>query len=125
MTVKLRLARGGSKKDPHYTIVAIDSRKAREGKAIEKLGSYHPRFAKDNPERVILKKEKINHWLSVGAEPTQITAKLFIQGGIEAAAKFKKEHVKHKYTGISKEEVKKLKEEESKAAAAASKVSGS
>ncbi|MCJ8189973.1 30S ribosomal protein S16 [Sphingomicrobium aestuariivivum] len=70
MAVAIRLARGGAKKRPYYRIVVADSRKSRDGRFIERVGSYNPLLAKDNPERVKLDKERIQHWLSVGAKPT-------------------------------------------------------
>jgi small subunit ribosomal protein S16 len=70
MSVKIRLARGGAKKRPYYQIVIADSRRARDGKFIERVGSYNPMLAKDNPERVKLNEERIKHWLGVGAQPT-------------------------------------------------------
>ncbi|MCJ7422276.1 30S ribosomal protein S16 [Sphingomicrobium astaxanthinifaciens] len=70
MAVAIRLARGGAKKRPYYRIVVADSRNSRDGRFIERVGSYNPLLAKDNPERVKLDKERIQHWLSVGAQPT-------------------------------------------------------
>ena len=70
MAVAIRLARGGAKKRPYYRIVVADSRKSRDGRFIERVGSYNPLLAKDNPERVKLDKERIQHWLDVGAQPT-------------------------------------------------------
>ncbi|MCM8556905.1 30S ribosomal protein S16 [Sphingomicrobium sediminis] len=70
MAVAIRLARGGAKKRPYYRIVVADSRRSRDGRFIERVGSYNPLLAKDNPERVKLDKERIQHWLDVGAQPT-------------------------------------------------------
>ena len=70
MAVKLRLSRGGSKKRPFYRIVAADERAPRDGRFIERLGTYNPLLPKDHEERVILKTDRIQHWLSVGAKPT-------------------------------------------------------
>lgn len=70
MTVKIRLARHGSKKRPFYKIVVANNLAARDGKFKEKLGTYNPLLAKDNPERVKINKERLQYWLSVGAQPT-------------------------------------------------------
>ena len=68
MAVAIRLARGGAKKRPYYKIVVTDARNSRDGKFIERIGSYNPLLAKDNPERVKLDAERARHWLSVGAQ---------------------------------------------------------
>ncbi|NNC48084.1 MAG: 30S ribosomal protein S16 [Sphingomonas sp.] len=70
MAVAIRLARGGAKKRPYYRIVVADSRRSRDGKFIERVGSYNPLLGKDDPERVKLDTDRIKHWLSVGAQPT-------------------------------------------------------
>ena len=70
MTVKIRLARGGSKKRPHYSIVAADERSPRDGRFLEKLGTYNPMLSRDNENRVVYNVERIQYWLSVGAKPT-------------------------------------------------------
>src|SRR5687768_12875105 len=70
MAVAIRLARGGAKKRPYYKIVVADSRNSRDGKFIERVGSYNPLLAKDNPERVKIDGDRVKHWLSVGAQPT-------------------------------------------------------
>ena len=70
MSVKIRLARGGAKKRPYYQIVVADSRRARDGKFIERVGSYNPMLPKDSPDRVKLNEDRIKHWLGVGAQPT-------------------------------------------------------
>ncbi|MEO8557898.1 MAG: 30S ribosomal protein S16 [Rhodospirillales bacterium] len=70
MSVKIRMTRGGAKKRPFYHIVIADSRNPRDGRFIERVGSYNPMLARDNADRIILKKERIAHWLSVGAQPS-------------------------------------------------------
>lgn len=70
MATKIRLARGGAKKRPFYRIVVADSRAPRDGKFIEKVGTYNPMLAKDNPERLSLDAERIKHWLGHGATPS-------------------------------------------------------
>ena len=68
--VVIRLARGGSKKRPFYRIVVADSRRARDGKFIERIGTYNPMLLKDNPDRVKIDIERAKHWLSQGALPS-------------------------------------------------------
>ena len=75
MSVKIRLARGGAKKRPFYSIVVADVRSPRDGRFIEKIGTYNPMLPKDHPERVTVKTERAQHWLSVGAQPTDRVAR--------------------------------------------------
>ena len=70
MAMKIRLARGGSKKRPHYSIVAADSRMPRDGRFIEKLGTYNPLLPKDSEDRVKMNLERVQYWLGQGAQPT-------------------------------------------------------
>ena len=70
MPVRIRLARRGAKKRPFYRIVVADSRRARDGKYIEKIGTYNPMLQKDNPERVKLDVEKAKEWIAKGAQPS-------------------------------------------------------
>ena len=75
MSVKIRLARGGSKKRPYYYIVASDVRSPRDGRYIERVGTYNPMLPKDSEDRVKLDVDRIKHWLSVGALPTDRVAR--------------------------------------------------
>ena len=86
MAVAIRLARGGSKKRPYYRIVVADSRNPRDGRFIEKVGTYNPLLAKDRPERVKLDAERISHWLSVGAQPSDRVARFLDAAGIKERA---------------------------------------
>ena len=70
MAMKIRLARGGSKKRPHYSIVAADTRYARDGRFLEKLGTYDPLLPKDNENRVTMDVERVKYWLGEGAQAT-------------------------------------------------------
>ncbi len=81
MAVKLRLARGGSKKRPFYSIVAADERMPRDGRYIEKLGTFNPMLPKDG-ERVVLNAEKAAEWLSKGAQPTDRVARILDDAGL-------------------------------------------
>jgi len=67
MSLKIRLSRGGAKKRPFYKIVLADARSPRDGKFLERLGTYNPMLPQDHAERLVLKEERIKHWLSVGA----------------------------------------------------------
>ena len=86
MAVAIRLARGGSKKRPYYRIVIADSRNARDGRFIEKIGTYNPLLAKDSPERVKLDTERASHWLSVGAQPSDRVARFLDAAGVRERA---------------------------------------
>ena len=82
MSMKIRLARGGSKKRPHYAIVATDSRMPRDGRFLEKLGTYNPLLAKDDENRVKMNVERIKHWLSQGAQATDRVERMLEAAGI-------------------------------------------
>ncbi|KAB7648469.1 30S ribosomal protein S16 [Polymorphobacter fuscus] len=82
MALAIRLARGGMKKRPYYRIVVTDSRNARDGKFIEKIGTYNPLLAKDNAERIKLDSERAAHWLSVGAQPSDRVARFLDAAGV-------------------------------------------
>ena len=86
MAVAIRLSRGGSKKRPYYRIVVADSRNARDGRFIEKVGTYNPLLAKDSPERVKLDTDRISHWLSVGARPSDRVLRFLDAAGIRERA---------------------------------------
>jgi len=70
MSVRIRLARGGTKKRPFYRIVATDKRSPRDGRFLEKLGTYNPLLPKDDDNRVVLREDRIRHWLGAGALPS-------------------------------------------------------
>lgn len=82
MALKLRLARGGTKKRPFYHIVVADARSPRDGRFIEKLGTFNPLLAKDNEGRVVLDTERAKHWLSVGAQPTDRVLRFLDTAGV-------------------------------------------
>ncbi|HRK96308.1 MAG TPA: 30S ribosomal protein S16 [Rhodospirillales bacterium] len=82
MALRLRLTRGGAKKRPFYRIVVADARSPRDGRFIEVLGTYNPMLAGDHPERVVLKEERLRHWLSVGALPSDRVAKFCATAGL-------------------------------------------
>jgi len=80
--MKIRLARGGSKKRPFYRIVAADSRMPRDGRFIEKLGTYNPLLPKDSEDRVKMDVERIQYWLGQGAKPTDRVSRFLEAAGI-------------------------------------------
>jgi small subunit ribosomal protein S16 len=80
--LKIRLARGGAKKRPYYSIVVADSHSARDGRFIEKVGSYNPLLPKDHAERLVVKTERIQEWLGKGAQPTDRVARELSKLGI-------------------------------------------
>jgi small subunit ribosomal protein S16 len=82
MSLKIRLARGGAKKRPFYAIVVADARSPRDGRFIEKLGTYNPMLERGHAERVTLKEERLKHWLGVGAQPTDRVARFLGEAGI-------------------------------------------
>ncbi|HIJ39053.1 MAG TPA: 30S ribosomal protein S16 [Rhodospirillaceae bacterium] len=81
MSLKIRLSRGGAKKRPFYRIVLADARSPRDGKFLEKLGTYNPMLPADHAERLTLKEERIKHWLLMGAQPTDRVAKFLANAG--------------------------------------------
>jgi small subunit ribosomal protein S16 len=83
MALSMRLSRGGSKKRPYYRIVIADARSPRDGKFIEKIGTYNPLLAKDDEKRVVLDSDRAKHWLSVGAQPTDRVARFLDVTGVK------------------------------------------
>lgn len=119
MSVRIRLSRRGSKKRPYYHIVAADSRAPRDGKYIEKLGSYNPLLAQSDEHRLVLDQEKVKSWLSKGATPTERLQKLFSNLGL-CAAPATREQPKKSAPKAKAVERMKAKEEAAKAASEAS-----
>ncbi|WP_374405352.1 30S ribosomal protein S16 [Pelagerythrobacter sp.] len=131
MAIALRLSRGGAKKRPYYRIVAADSRKPRDGKYLEQIGTYNPLLAKDDDKRIQLNEDRARYWLGVGAQPSDRVARFLDAAGIrERAARNNpnkaepgekaKERVEEKAAKAAEaEEAKKAAEEEAKAAAEA------
>ncbi|MEM6648808.1 MAG: 30S ribosomal protein S16 [Pseudomonadota bacterium] len=119
MALKIRLARGGAKKRPFYSIVIADARMPRDGRYIEKIGRYNPLLAKDNEKRVEVDVERAKHWLDRGAQPTDRVARF-----LSAVDLVKWEHgnnpnkAKPGQKALERIEEKKAKEEAAKEAAA-------
>lgn len=84
MATRIRLARGGAKKRPYYRIVVTDSRSPRDGKFIEKIGTYNPLLARDDATRVTVVKDRAEYWLGTGAQPSERIVRLFETVGIKA-----------------------------------------
>lgn len=84
MALKIRLSRGGAKKRPYYRIVVADSRSPRDGRFIERLGTYNPMLAKDHPERILFNEDRVRHWLSNGATPSDRVARFLGAANIVA-----------------------------------------
>ncbi len=119
MAVKIRLARGGAKKRPFYRIVIADIRAPRDGRFIEKVGSYDPMLPKDNENRVQLDVERVKHWMANGAVPTDRVARFLDAAGLmkrEARNNPKKAQLGQK--AQERLDAKKQAEEEAAAAAA-------
>jgi small subunit ribosomal protein S16 len=82
MSLKIRLARAGAKKRPYYRIVVADSRSPRDGRYIEKIGTYDPLLPKDSGDRVKLVEDRVKHWLGVGAQPTDRVLRFLDKAGM-------------------------------------------
>ena len=120
MAVALRMSRGGSKKRPYYKIVVADVRAPRDGKFIERIGSYNPLLAKDDEKRVVLDTERAKHWLEMGAKPSDRVARfLKTQDVYEWKAGDNPTKGKPGQKALDRIEEKKAKEEAAKEAAAA------
>jgi small subunit ribosomal protein S16 len=87
--IKIRLSRGGRKSVPFYRILATNSTSPRDSKFLEKLGTYNPLLGDSDEKRVTINKERVEHWLSVGAQPTEKVAKFLINLGVKGAEKYK------------------------------------
>ena len=84
MALKIRLARGGTKKRPHYRIVVADVRAPRDGRFLEKVGAYDPLISKDDPRRIVLQEDRVRYWYERGARPTDRVARFLDAAGIAA-----------------------------------------
>lgn len=82
MAVKIRLARGGAKKRPYYRVVVADERAPRDGKFIEKIGTYNPLLSKEDPKRMVIDLEKAKEWIAKGALPTEAVEKFLVKAGV-------------------------------------------
>ncbi len=120
MALKIRLSRGGAKKRPYYRIVVADGRAPRDGRFIEKVGTYNPLLPKDSEERFTINEDRIKHWLSKGAQPTDRVNRFLADAGI--TTREARNNPKKALPGKKAQErieAAKLAEEEAKAAAEA------
>ena len=106
MATKIRLARGGSKKRPFYRIVIADERAPRDGNFIEKIGNFNPMVPKDHKERVVISKERAEHWLKVGAQPTDRVQRILSDLGLMEAPKVTEKTKKHLPKAKAQERIK-------------------
>jgi small subunit ribosomal protein S16 len=117
MSLRIRLSRGGAKKRPFYRIVVADSRSPRDGRFIEKIGTYNPMLARDSGERLVIKEDRVKHWISVGAQPSDRVARFLGDAGlVEKPAIPANQTKQHKPKAKAQE---RLQEQADKAAAAA------
>ena len=82
MSIRIRLSRGGAKKRPYYRIVIADSRSPRDGRYIERVGTYDPMLPKESGDRITLNEERIKYWLGVGAQPSDRVARFLAEAGM-------------------------------------------
>ncbi len=107
MALKIRLARGGTKKRPYYRIVVADIRAPRDGRFIEKVGTYNPLLPKESEDRVILKVDRIKYWLSCGAKPSDRVHRF-----LDSAEILKREPRKNPQKAMPRGEAKEVKDAE-------------
>ena len=124
MALKIRMSRGGAKKRPFYRIVVADSRMPRDGRYIEKLGTYNPLLPKDHDDRLTLDLERAKHWISQGAKPSDRIARFLDDAGLwKREARNNPQKGKPGAKALERleaiEEAKRAAEEEAAAAAAA------
>lgn len=116
MSVRIRLSRGGSKKRPFYKVVAADQRAPRDGRFIERLGSYNPMLPQDHADRFVINKERVKYWLSNGAQPTERLEKMLANLGLVKAPTLREQPKK---SALKAKALERIKEKEEKARAAA------
>ncbi len=120
MAIKIRLARGGSKKRPYYHIVIADARSPRDGRVIERIGAYNPMLAKDDENRVQLDTDRATHWLKNGAQPTDRVERFLDAAGLlKRTPKNNPNKAKPGAKALERLEEKKAAEEAAKETAAA------
>jgi small subunit ribosomal protein S16 len=119
MSLKIRMSRGGAKKRPFYRIVIADSRFARDGRFIERVGTYDPMLNKDNPNRVKMDVDRIKHWLANGATPSDRVAKFLHDAGLGPKPAVPVQTKKNQPRAKAQERMKAAEEAQKAAAAAA------
>jgi small subunit ribosomal protein S16 len=115
MALAIRLTRGGRKNRPHYKIVVADKRMPRDGRFLEKVGTYDPLLTNDNENRVVFNAERVKYWLSQGAQPSDRVARMMAQAGLGDAVKWNESPKK---SAPKAKTVERLKEKEEKRKAA-------
>ena len=118
MSLKIRLARGGAKNRPYYRMIVADSRMPRDGRYIERVGSYNPMLEHGDEDRLVVKEDRVKHWLSVGAQSTDRVQRLLAQAGV-VESKARPEQTKQDKPKTKALERIREKEEAAKAAAEA------
>ena len=118
MSLKIRLARGGAKNRPYYRVVVADSRMPRDGRYIERVGSYNPMLEHGDENRLVIREDRVKHWLSVGAQSTDRVQRLLAQAGLEEAKPRRDQTKQDKPKAKALERIQE-KEEAAKAAAEA------
>ncbi len=121
MSLRIRLARGGAKKRPFYRIVIADSRSPRDGRFIEKIGSYNPMVPKDHPDRLKLDEGRAKHWISAGATPSDRVARFLGQANIIAMPAIPQQTKKNQPRAKALERMKEAEKAKAEAAEAAAK----
>jgi len=116
MSLRIRLSRGGAKKRPFYRIVVAEATSPRDGLFIEKIGTYNPMLPKDHADRVVVKQERVEHWLKVGALPTDRVHKMLGQAGLMEPFQYREQPKK---SAPGKKRAEREAEEAAKAAEAA------
>ena len=116
MSVRIRLSRGGSKKRPFYMVVAADQRAPRDGRFIERLGSYNPMLPREHADRFTVDVERVKYWFSKGAQPTERLEKLLSGLGLVEAPALREQPKK---SALKAKALERIKEKEEKAKAAA------
>ena len=115
MSLKIRLARAGAKKRPYYHIVIADSRSPRDGRFIEKVGSYNPMLPAEHEDRIRLQNERITHWLSQGAQATDRVARFIGRAGLAPMPAYREQPVQ----SVPKKKAQERSAERAKATASA------
>jgi small subunit ribosomal protein S16 len=118
MALKIRLTRAGAKKRPFYRIVVADSRAPRDGRFIEKIGTYNPMLKHDDPQRVTFDSERMQHWLKVGAQPSDRIAIFLGKAGLRPVPAQRQQTTKHLPKAKAQERAKAATEAAAKAAEA-------
>ncbi len=118
MSLKIRLARAGAKKRPFYRIVLADSRSPRDGRFIEKLGTYNPMLPAEHAERLTLNEERVKYWLSAGAQPTDRLVRFLSDKGLVAKPTRPEQSKKPQPKAKAQQRAKEQAEREAAAAAA-------